>query len=341
MTDEHERTGTGWPQPATAPEHPTQRTPDGPETAAAEQSAATPEPEATGEAPEAVREPADEAPDRAAAGPEPDAVPEPDDEPGPEAEPEPEAGPEPAEVAADPPAAATPRRRRLSAAGAVIGLLIGLLGFAFVVQLRSNSTDEQLSADRPEDLVRILSDLDARKDRLSQEINTLQNTQQQLAAGSQSRQAALAEASRRADELGILAGTLPAQGPGLRVEFRAAAKSIQASDVLDAVEELRGAGAEAMQISGTGNVLVRIVASSSFVDGNGGSLIVDGTSLSGPFTITVIGDPQTMQIALNIPSGVVDTVHNHGGNVTITSASTVEVSALHPVTNPRYAQPAG
>jgi uncharacterized protein YlxW (UPF0749 family) len=236
--------------------------------------------------------------------------------------------------------AATPRRRRLSAAGAVIGLLLGLLGFAFVVQLRSNSTDQQLSADRPEDLVRILSDLDARKDRLSQEISTLQTTQQQLTAGSQNRQAALDEATRRADELGILAGTLQAQGPGLRVEFRSAAKSIQASDVLNAVEELRGAGAEAMQITGAGGTAVRIIASTSFVDGAGG-LVVDGTALTGPYTLTAIGDPPTMQIALNIPNGVADDVHTHGGSVTIASPGTVLVSALHPVTTPRYAQPAG
>jgi uncharacterized protein YlxW (UPF0749 family) len=236
---------------------------------------------------------------------------------------------------------ATPRRARLSAAGAVIGLLLGLLGFAFVVQLRSNSTDQQLSADRPEDLVRILSDLDARKDRLSQEISTLQTTQQQLTAGSQNRQAALDEATRRADELGILAGTLPAQGPGLRVEFRSAAKAIQASDLLNAVEELRGAGAEAMQVTGSGGAAVRIVASSSFIDGSGGGLVVDGTALTSPYTVTAIGDPQTMQIALNIPNGVVDDVHTHGGNVIITSSGSVLVSALHPVGNPRYAQPAG
>jgi uncharacterized protein YlxW (UPF0749 family) len=252
--------------------------------------------------------------------------------------------PEAPAPAPPPPAGAPPppvRRRRVSAAGAIIGLLLGLLGFAFVVQLRSNSTDQQLSADRPEDLVRILSDLDARKDRLSQEIATLQTTQEQLAAGSQSRQAALAEASRRADELGILAGSLPAQGPGLRVEFRSAAKPILARDLLNAVEELRGAGAEAMQLSGGNGPVIRVVASSSFVDGPGGALTVDGQTMTGPYLLTVIGDPQTMQIALNIPSGVVETVHNDGGNVTITAATTVQVSALHAGTTPRYAQPAG
>jgi uncharacterized protein YlxW (UPF0749 family) len=162
-----------------------------------------------------------------------------------------------------------------------------------------------------------------------------------LTVGSQNRQAALQEATRRADELGILAGTLPAQGPGLRVEFRAAAKPIRASDLLNAVEELRGAGAEAMQITGTDAVAIRIVASTSFVDDTRGGLVIDGTAMTGPYTVTAIGDPPTMQIALNIPNGVVDDVHTHGGNVTIVSPGTVLVSALHPISNPRYAQPAG
>jgi uncharacterized protein YlxW (UPF0749 family) len=237
--------------------------------------------------------------------------------------------------------ASTPRRRRISAAGAVIGLLLGLLGFALVVQLRSNAADEQLATERPEDLVRILSDLDGRKDRLSQEISQQQDLEQQLKAGSQSRQAALAEASQRADELGILAGTLAATGPGLRVQFRADTKTIHAADVLDAVEELRGAGAEAMQIDGRDGAAVRIVASSSFVDGANGTLLVDGRTLNGPYTITVIGDPSTMQIALNIPSGVVDTVHNAGGTVSVVAPGTVEVTALHQISPPRFAKPVG
>jgi hypothetical protein len=41
------------------------------------------------------------------------------------------------------------RARRFSAAGAVIGLLLGLLGFALVVQLKAKSADAELSAARP------------------------------------------------------------------------------------------------------------------------------------------------------------------------------------------------
>ena len=229
-------------------------------------------------------------------------------------------------------------KRKFSAAGAVIGLLLGLLGFALVVQLRSNSTDPSLSNARPEDLVRILSDLDAREQRLRQEITSLQETQRQLASGAEGRQAALEEARRRADELGILAGTLPAEGPGLVVTFSQGSKPLRALAILDAVEELRGAGAEAMQISGPDTTAVRIVASTAFVDVDGG-VAAGGVKLVAPYAITVIGDPQTMRTALNIPGGVVETVAKDGGTVTIGEPTLVKVTALHAQGTLKYAQP--
>jgi uncharacterized protein YlxW (UPF0749 family) len=230
-----------------------------------------------------------------------------------------------------------PRRPRASVAGGVIGALLVLLGFALVVQLRSNASDNQLTTARSEDLVRILSELDARKDRLSQEITSLDATKQQLEAGSEGRAAALAEASRRAEELGILAGTLAAQGPGLTVRLMPGSQPLKAWLILDAVEELRGAGAEAMQIAGSSGEPVRIVASTYFVDAGTG-LRVDGQTLAPPYVITVIGDPQAMQPALNIAGGVTDTVHQATGTV-IVEQGTVRVTATHAATTPRYAQP--
>jgi uncharacterized protein YlxW (UPF0749 family) len=230
------------------------------------------------------------------------------------------------------------RRQRFSAAGAVIGLLLGLLGFALVVQLRSNATDPELAASRPEDLVRILSDLEARQDRLRGEIAALEDSQRQLASGAQGREAALEEARRRADQLGILAGTLPAQGSGLQISFVPGKDGIPAATVLDAVEELRGAGAEAMQIVGAGGPAVRIVASTYFADARDG-LVVDGAHLAAPYTLVVIGGPQTMHTALNIPGGVVDTVRQRGGNVIVQESDAVRVTALHQVAIPRFARP--
>ncbi|MER7270337.1 DUF881 domain-containing protein [Micromonospora carbonacea] len=243
-----------------------------------------------------------------------------------------------------PPAAATPAApaavaRRFTSAGAMIALLLGLLGFTLVVQLRTTSTDPTSAATRQEDLVRIFSDLDSREKRLRQDIEALEESQRQLRSGEQGRQAALQEATRRADELGILAGTLPARGPGLSVRFEAGAKPISAYRVLDAVQELRGAGAEAMQIAGGDGAAVRIIASTYFLDGSGGDLVVDGRRLSGPFTITVIGDPTTMATALKIPGGVAASVAGDGGNVIVEDREVADVSALHAPVKLEHARP--
>lgn len=240
---------------------------------------------------------------------------------------------------ATPPGGTGPRRPRLTSAGALIGALTALLGFGLAVQLRSHTTDPTLASARQEDLVRILSDLQAREERTRQEIADLEERQRQLTSGAQGRQAALQEATQRADELGILAGTLPAQGPGLTVRFEAGREPVHAEWVLDAIQELRGAGAEAMQIAGGNRTAVRVVASTYVVDADGG-IEVDGQRLTGPYTITVIGDGQTMRTALNIAGGVVESVQQDGGNVTVHDPGTVQVTALHTSTPPRYARPA-
>jgi uncharacterized protein YlxW (UPF0749 family) len=228
--------------------------------------------------------------------------------------------------------------RRLSSAGALIWLLIALFGFTLVVQLRNNDTDQGLSTARQEDLVRILSDLEAREQRLAEEIRTLEASQRQLTSGVQGRRVALAEAEKRANELGLLAGTLPARGPGLLIDITPGGQPIKASAILNTVQELRGAGGEVMQLAGPDSTAVRVVASSSFVDAQDG-VLVDGVRLRGPYRLTVIGDPQTMKTALNIPGGVVAAVGNAGGTVIPQERNEVEVTAVRRAGSLQYARP--
>ena len=83
----------------------------------------------------------------------------------------------------------------------------------------------------------------------------------------------------------------------------------------------------------------RIVASTYFVDGRNG-IVVDGTTLTGTYTLTVIGPGNTMRTALTIPGGVSDSVGRAGGTVVVDGPGTVKVEALHPAANLRNAKPA-
>lgn len=228
--------------------------------------------------------------------------------------------------------------RRSARAGLLIGLLVGLLGFGLAVQLNRGQADPTLAGARQDDLVRILDDLDARKERLRDEIALLEDRRRQLSSGAEGRAAAVDEARRLADELGILSGTLPAEGPGLVIQFRPGSESVRADEILNAVEELRGAGAEAMQLAGSDEPPMRIVASTYFLDKRS-DLEVDGRLLTAPYTLTVIGDPRTMRTALEIPGGVVSEVSKDGGTVSLDERARVAVSAIRRADAPRYARP--
>ncbi|MFI5841893.1 DUF881 domain-containing protein [Catenuloplanes sp. NPDC051500] len=242
-------------------------------------------------------------------------------------------------------AVAAPAPRRMSATTVMIALLLVLFGFTLVVQLKANDGDTTLLTMRQEDLVRLLSDLESQEQRTQAEVAELEDSKESLSSGAEGREAALREASQRADDLGVLAGELPARGAGLVIKINGGDDQVEADDLLNAVQELRGAGAEAMQIEGGDGTAVRIVASTSFQDsaaGQGGDrfgVIVDGRRLTSMYTITVIGDPKTMETALRIPGGVIESIMDNGGNVTPKEEGVVDVSAIHDVTTLRYARP--
>lgn len=223
-------------------------------------------------------------------------------------------------------------RPRATRANAFALLLACLLGFAIATQVRQTQS-QGLEDLRQDELVRILDDVTQNGARLDDEISELQTTRDGLTNSDANSPEAIAAAQQRADTLGILAGTEKATGPGIRLRIEDADGEVDAAALLDAVQELRDAGAEAMQVGG-----VRIVASTWFRDGAKG-VEADGVELKRPYDFIVIGNPQTMSSAMEIPGGVSESVRSKGGEVTITEFTSINVEALHTDSPPRYAQP--
>jgi uncharacterized protein YlxW (UPF0749 family) len=241
--------------------------------------------------------------------------------------------------------AGRPRANR----GQLIGaLLCGVLGFALVTQVHS-AASTGLTTARQSDLVDILDSLSARSDQLRAQIAAEQNSLAKLTGGTDSNQAALAEAQQRTATLQILAGTAPAVGPGVDLEITDPQHHVGADVLLETLEELRDAGAEAIQITGsavagttgTSARTVRLVASSYFVDtADNTGVVVDGIVLAPPYDIVAIGDPPTITTAMGIPGGVLDTLTAKNAHGTVVGHDTVRVTALHELTTPQYARPA-
>lgn len=237
--------------------------------------------------------------------------------------------------------ASRPQATRANAVSAVLALL---LGFVLTTQVRQTRT-EGLNSLRQSDLVRVLDDVNQRSTRLENEARELQTSSDRLAGGSGGG-VALAAERQRLDTLRILSGTVAAHGPGIRLAIDDPAHTVTAAVLLDALEELRDAGAEAVQLGP-----VRVVASSYLADvpataagpaASAGpkprSVSVDGVVLESPYVFRAIGDAQTLASAMQIPGGLTQTVRQLGAVPVVTQVAMLDVDALHALRQPRYAQ---
>ncbi|MEV8178583.1 DUF881 domain-containing protein [Cellulosimicrobium funkei] len=269
------------------------------------------------------------------------AAPEQDAETAPTAEPDPVTGATAAVGRHGTPTQPEPRglrglgramRPRASRSQVMVGVLCALLGFALVVQV-SQTQEDQLSSLRQSDLVRLLDDVTQRSGELEDQVSSLEATRDELQSGSGRERAALELAEQQAETLGILSGRLPAEGPGVQIEVVEGAEPLKAFGLFNVLEELRNAGAEAMEVNG-----VRLVASSYFEDTSDG-VVVDGQVISSPYRWTAIGDPSTLETALEIPGGAMASLRADGARTTVTQQDQAEVTATVEPRAPRYATP--
>lgn len=251
-----------------------------------------------------------------------------------------------AEPAGDPPESDGPpqpdeARRRLwgsamhpTRSQVVVGVLLAALGFAAVTQVRSNDVDNTYASYREQDLVDVLSTLTEASQRAQSELARLETTRRDLINQNSSREVALASAEQAADSLEIMAGQVPVTGPGVRIVVTETTGTVDVDSLLDTVQELRTAGAEAMEF----NDEVRVVAQTSFTDAVGG-ILIDGTLVSSPFVLNVIGDPRTLQGAMSFVQGPTDQLEHDGATVEVTPLAALDIDAVRPPTRAEYAQP--
>jgi uncharacterized protein YlxW (UPF0749 family) len=233
------------------------------------------------------------------------------------------------------------RGRSQIAFGALAVLLCVLLGIAIVTQVRQNESGDSLQTARPADLLVLLDSLQQREAALNTEVTELQRTLAQLQASGSSDQAAIENAQARLAALSILIGTVAATGPGVTLTIEDTAPGIPPETMLDVINELRAAGAEAMEIQGqqSGQKISVRVGVDTWVVGNPGALVVDNATLNPSYTLVAIGDPPTLAAAMNIPGGATDSIKRVGGTMVVEQSDRVDITALRQPKPRQYAQP--
>ena len=222
-----------------------------------------------------------------------------------------------------------PSRRQV-----VVAVLLAVLGFAFVVQVRDTKANDTYAGLRESELIQVLDGLTGTAERARREVDRLETRRDELQDETRARSAALDEAEQRVRTLNIIAGLVPVSGQGLRVTITESTSRVNVGSLLDTIQELRTAGAEAMEF----NDEIRLGADSSFQNAVGG-IELDDQLLEPPYVLDVIGDPHILKTALTFSTGPVETLEKYdGATVTIEEVETVEITSVREPSRPEYAE---
>lgn len=222
-----------------------------------------------------------------------------------------------------------PSRRQI-----VAGVLMALLGFAAVTQVRVAGTDESYAGLREQELIDLLNALAGTRQRAEAEIDRLEEVATDLRDDTTKRQAALEQAQSEVDALNVLAGLVPVTGPGVRITITEEEGRVRLGSLLDVVQELRTVGAESIAINGT----VRVVAQTAIAETDGG-FRVDGEPIEAPYVIDAIGDPGALRAAIVFPLGPQQQVQEDGGRIDLRELRAVDIEVVSRRDEPRYSLP--
>lgn len=215
-----------------------------------------------------------------------------------------------------------------------IALICVVLGIMLAVQFRTTqSIQSSPKYQRVEDLTQRLIQTEKERNALMDQIRDL-------------RQSTVGEAGvKEMEYIRLFAGLVPLQGAGVIItvdDTRSAGPAggknpnlflIKDEDLLKILNELRAADAEAISINNQ-----RLVATSE-IRTAGPYISINNMSFAAPFEIKAIGDPTTLENALKLRGGVIETIQFWGIQVSVKQQPNVEIPAFKGAFRFNYAQP--
>ncbi|HLW47167.1 MAG TPA: DUF881 domain-containing protein [bacterium] len=223
-------------------------------------------------------------------------------------------------------------------------LLMGL-GFLVIVQVRASrglSGQEDVPTRNVYALATMLREERAARRSLEAQVEDLTQRLAVFERATAQHRSATEAMTRDLENLRVAAGLIPLTGPGVTVIVDAAQSpvvghappAVQYVDLASIVNELWAAGAEAVSISG-----VRVAATTGYSE-VGGTILADRQRLAPPYTIEAIGEPATLQGALQIRGGVIEGLRTLGLQISIARTVAITVPAAQALPSLRMAHPA-
>lgn len=191
---------------------------------------------------------------------------------------------------------------------AYITLVAIILGFFMIAQGRSFENAAGILRDGEDNVFQELKILKEKNVALRREIEDLEATISNLT----DQNLAISTIKEEIEKYKKLNGQYPIFGPGLVITVK---NDISTPWVIDLINELFSAGAEAVSING-----VRIINSTAGIDTlPQGQLLINGSILSQPYTLQAVGDGKQLLEILQLPGGIIDRLKANFTKINISS----------------------
>jgi uncharacterized protein YlxW (UPF0749 family) len=235
-------------------------------------------------------------------------------------------------------------KNNAAALRAVLTVLLMGLGFLVIVQVRASrglSGQEDVPTRNVYALATMLREERASRQSLQAQVEDLTQRLAVFERATAERRSTTEAMMRDLENLRIAAGLVSLTGPGVTVIVDAAQSpmvghappAVQYVDLASIVNELWAAGAEAVAVSG-----VRVTATTGYSE-VGGTILADRQRLAPPYSIEAIGEPATLQGALQIRGGIIEGLRTLGLQISIARTASITVPAVQGLPTLRVAHP--
>lgn len=241
--------------------------------------------------------------------------------------------------------------KKLNSTHIIICLICFLLAFFITVQVRTINRSET-------DILRLKTENELRDeikqwndmyDVASDKINELNKKIEEYRNEFSTTDDKVALVKKELDTANIIAGISPVKGCGITVKlddtkaleqialdagfYDRNVYIIHDTDILSIINELSAAGAEAFSVNGQ-----RIISTTA-IRCVGPVIQINGVNLAAPFTISAIGEPDTLKGALNLRGGIISDIKSANIDITIEKHEELVIPAYDKVIKYQYAMP--
>lgn len=212
----------------------------------------------------------------------------------------------------------------------VFGILCIILTFAITVQLRVSSLSESESSqtkitDKLKDEIFRLNDENVKlAEKFQNTTSELDDARNQAAQNDSSSK----DTSELIKKYTIVSGKTDVTGQGIIIKYKPSdneAKADMVKDLRDIVNEIKNAGAEAIEINNQ-----RIVGTTA-IEMVKNKIEINDTEVSENFIIKAIGDSNLMYSGLIRPGGTIENIRESGVSIEINSENTIKINKYNEI----------